>query len=262
VLSLDLVELGRFFQLEDPDTLRSQTLAPYFSGFDLIISFLRDPDGWFERNLSSLGPRFFAIGPPILEDVHASRQFLDSLKPLGITPANTQSHLQVTPDQEARGSRLLQSLLPKRTRPLFAVHPGSGSPKKNWPVQHFSEVADWVRTELKLEIVLVTGEADEAVRTRFLDCLKPPKPVQLHRPRLGQLVAVLNQCRLLLGNDSGVSHLAAAVGIPVLALFGPTSPRVWRPLGTAVKVLSFPEANPERVKREIERLLSQTKTNS
>jgi ADP-heptose:LPS heptosyltransferase len=72
---------------------------------------------------------------------------------------------------------------------------------------------------------------------------------------LKEVAVVLRKCRLLIGNDSGISHLAAALGTPVLSLFGPTSPEVWRPLGPKVSVLAFTEATPERVRQEICSLL-------
>ncbi|MFA7005674.1 MAG: glycosyltransferase family 9 protein, partial [Verrucomicrobiia bacterium] len=84
------------------------------------------------------------------------------------------------------------------------------------------------------DILLIGGEADDAAR-RALAPFNLPVAWNLPLP---QLAAILGRCALFAGHDSGITHLAAAVGVPTLALFGPTSPNIWAPLGPRVRVVT------------------------
>jgi heptosyltransferase III len=108
-------------------------------------------------------------------------------------------------------------------RASVVIHPFSGSPRKNWPLAFFEEVAR--RSPLPVEW---TAGPDETLAraTRF--------------ENLFELARWLAGATLYVGNDSGITHLAAAVGVPVVALFGPTSPDIWAPRGANVTILREP----------------------
>lgn len=110
------------------------------------------------------------------------------------------------------------------------LHPGSGSPLKNWPIERFRD--------LSLEL-LALGHAVAWIRgPAESDHAMPPAGVQcIDHPTLPSLASTLAAARLFIGNDSGVSHLAAAVGAPTVALFGPTSSEVWAPDGARVHIV-------------------------
>ena len=125
------------------------------------------------------------------------------------------------------GSRLGNGVLP------LAVHPGSGGRRKCWPAAQFAEVARrWGRP-----VVLLEGPADRAAAEDFL-AAAPGVPVAraagLEVPQAASLIA---GCAAFVGNDSGLSHLAAALGAPTAAVFGPTDPAIWAPRGRCVRVL-------------------------
>jgi ADP-heptose:LPS heptosyltransferase len=125
--------------------------------------------------------------------------------------------------------------------PWLAVAPGSGQPRKNWPLAHYYEVSRALGWEYGLKVVWLAGPG-EGEMLPYLGALAKAQGQLLlaHRP-LARVAGVLSRCRLYIGNDSGMTHLAAAVGEPdVLALFGPTDPRVWAPLGTRVRTLTGP----------------------
>ena len=125
--------------------------------------------------------------------------------------------------------------------PWLAVAPGSGQPRKNWPLAHYYEVSRALGWEYGLKVVWLAGPGEEAMLP-YLEALAQAQGHLLlaHRP-LARVARVLSRCRLYIGNDSGLTHLAAAVGKPeVLALFGPTDPRVWAPLGPHVRTLAGP----------------------
>jgi ADP-heptose:LPS heptosyltransferase len=114
--------------------------------------------------------------------------------------------------------------------PYAVVHPGSGSPRKNWPAERFAEVARRVEAAGPRPLVLV-GPADETAAAPLAGTAGWPALTGL---RLEELVGLLDGAALYVGNDSGVSHLAGAVGAPTVAVFGPTRALRWRPLGPRV----------------------------
>jgi heptosyltransferase-3 len=125
--------------------------------------------------------------------------------------------------------------------PWLAVAPGSGQVRKNWPLSHYYEVSRVLAWKFGLGVVWLAGPA-EGPMLPYLEALVQAQGQTLlaNRP-LARAARVLSRCRLYLGNDSGLTHLAAAVGGPdVLALFGPTDPRVWAPLGPQVHTLAAP----------------------
>ena len=110
------------------------------------------------------------------------------------------------------------------------LHPGSGSAVRNWPVPRFLDLCRQLEAG-GVSVAWVAGPADEL---RDL-----PRGARVWRELpLAALAAALARCRLFVGNDSGVSHLAAAAGCPVVALFGPTDPAVWAPRGKRVRVVA------------------------
>ena len=115
---------------------------------------------------------------------------------------------------------------------FLAIHPGSGSPKKNWPPQAYAELVR--RISNGRPWLLVRGPAEAGAECPLEDL---PGAVPVTDWPLRPLGALLSHARLFVGGDSGVSHLAAAWGAPVLALFGPTDPSLWAPVGRNVEVL-------------------------
>ncbi len=114
-----------------------------------------------------------------------------------------------------------------------ALHPGAGSAAKCWPVGRWIELA----ASLRVPLVAVEGPADAGPVAALRDALGVPALAGLE---LEDLAAALSQTSGLLGHDSGVSHLGAALGLPVLALFGPTDAASWAPRGPRARVLEAP----------------------
>jgi ADP-heptose:LPS heptosyltransferase len=123
------------------------------------------------------------------------------------------------------------NIAPSQTQHDIVLHPGSGSPTKNWPLDRYLELAAQLE-HCGRHIAWSLGPAE---RDAGLDLpadadLLPPQP-------LTQLAATLAAATLYIGNDSGITHLAASVGCPTIALFGPTNPDVWAPRGHHVTVV-------------------------
>jgi heptosyltransferase-3 len=151
-------------------------------------------------------------------DRHCAQYLVDTLAQLGISGEVDDRPLRVRPTVSEE----------------ILIHPGSGSPAKNWPAQRYAET---IRA-LNGRVRLIVGEADEDVVQEVERHVGRGLPRLEHLP-LDELAACLAGCRGYLGNDSGVSHLAGLSGAHSVVLFGPTSPDVWRPLGPDVHVENF-----------------------
>jgi heptosyltransferase III len=192
-------------------------------GFDLAVCFLSDPDAVIARNLAAAGVKqVVASSNRIRSDVHAVYQLAEVLGQLGSTLQDPVPKLAVRA-QFARSSRL-------------GFHVGSGSPQKNWPIDH------WIELTQRLDgffgdFLLLGGEADDKVVREFRARSSLQRLGTLLNASLADLCEALCGCTVFVGHDTGVTHLAAAVGTPTVALFGPTNPKVWAPLGQHVSVV-------------------------
>lgn len=191
--------------------------AAELAAFDLVLNFWPDPDHTLARHFREVSSPIFLTSTALPTLAPAAAHYCAPLRTLGLTP--TSFHHALTPP--APGARLI------------AVHPGSGSRQKNWPLARWIELCTWLTREHRAELLLITGEADPAAATALASFGTPA-----HRRPLRELVPLLAQCRFFLGHDSGISHLAAACGVPSLLLFGPTDPATWAPPGPHVRVLT------------------------
>lgn len=229
--SVRSIEQGGFATLFGRNTTPAGELADYFAGFDLIVSYLYDPDHVFSANLIQCGIRRLVEGPGKLDSsAHATRQLVRPVEQLGIKTQDLAPKIFVSDNDRQFANRFLADL----PQPIIALHPGSGSERKNWPVQNWMDFGDEILG--CSSVVIVSGEADQIQvkqlkrhwsnsRVRFADNVP-----------LSQLAAVL-QKTIFIGHDSGISHLAAAAGANCILLFGPTNPGIWAPLNKTVQVL-------------------------
>ncbi len=119
--------------------------------------------------------------------------------------------------------------------PVF-IHPGSGGRRKVWPLPRWYAVIKWLRLELAVPVVLTLGPADDRIRVLAQEAMALGARVA-EGLRLPELAALLSLAKVFVGSDSGVSHLAAAVGTPTVVVFGNSDHRVWSPLGPHVRVV-------------------------
>ena len=240
VVSLDRAEMARFF-VPEPQFTDAQVAA--VRSFDLIFNYLHDPVGQVRSNLLLAGAKQVLSGSPIIKRGHAVPFLLEPLQALALYDEGLVPTLDFPEELRAQGRERLRAR-GVRGAPV-AVHPGSGSPSKNWPVERFVDILRRLRANHS-EAVAILGEADvaeAAVLAREL----PDLPV-LEGLTLVELAATLAECRAYLGNDSGITHVAAAVGLPVTALFGPSDADVWAPRGRGgANVLRAPEGELERL---------------
>ena len=116
---------------------------------------------------------------------------------------------------------------------VVVLHPGAKEATKRWPAIGFARVGDSLSEQVGAR-VLITGSRDEMDVARAVASeMREPARVVAGRTSLGGLAALLGRAQLLVTNDTGPSHLAAAIGVPSVVLFGPTEPGRWAPLGVA-----------------------------
>lgn len=231
VKSLDRASAASLFVPEQP---LPAEMALYVRSFDIILNFLYDPDDSVRSSLEQAGAlRVLAVSPRMGE-MPAARHLLKVLEPLAIYPEGEPfPRLALNPVALALGRERMAPWNGK----AVVFHPGSGSGKKNWPLKGFIEVAERVRTA-GLEPVFSFGEADEDTAAEF-GMTKTGFPV-LPKLDLTGLAGMLAHARGYAGNDSGVTHVAAAVGTPVVCLFGPSDPAIWASRAPGVRVVRSP----------------------
>lgn len=170
--------------------------------------------------------------PP--EGTHRISRDLALLAPLGITAKPEPPTVWLTKEEEEQGGRLLQELgISPDGRLLVMFHPGARYWFKAWPAERFAQLADRLSSEAGCLVLIGGGAREQAVAAQIQE-LARCRPINIAgRVDLRQFAAIVKRCALYIGNDNGSMHLAAAVGTPVIGLFGPSSPLEWTPYGTA-----------------------------
>jgi heptosyltransferase III len=240
VLSLALAfgvadEVGDYQDIQWSELFSSNgtpALQELLQQIELAICWLRDPGGMVERNLRMNGIRRLIIAPgrpPEGARVHVV-EYLAQTAGLFIERSQWSAPSLTINPVSSEGPAC----------DYVAIHPGSGGPQKCWPVNHFAAVIERLWQQGR-PVLLLAGPADtERVRDLINLVATPPRPEMFktltHAPLL-EVARHLQPCRCYLGNDSGITHLAAMLGVPTVALFGPSDPAVWEPVGPCTKVL-------------------------
>ena len=202
-------------------------LLEALQGFDSIISWYGASRPEFREAVAGLPFRFLAAVPPPGAGLHAADYYLHQAGGSG----------EAVPRLDCPGG----------DGGFVAIHPFSGSPKKNWPLDRYKELG--CRLSLPVKWILERdGPRVESIEAEpFIDDLY-------------ELACHLARVRLYVGNDSGITHLAAAAGARVLALFGPTDASVWAPRGPKVRVITTPGPGESMDRIELPKVLKAAQT--
>jgi len=226
IRSLDEARIARYFadnaQIRDEDQI-------FFSSFDIVINYLHDPEKILHDNLKRCGVPVLIQASPLIRDRHAVDHLMQPLESLAIYPD----------EKSAAGG--FPELLASPAEPWIALHPGSGGKKKCWPIDSFISLARRLQDTFGQPPVFITGDVEREL-IPDLEARLSPFP-RWHQQPLTKLAAKLATASAFIGNDAGITHLAAAVGTPTLALFGPTDPALWGPRGKRVSILTAPGGN-------------------
>ena len=228
-VDIELFEFTRLHAAGGPSTV-SPAVAELFEQAEAVISFVAEPGSTWAQNVARLAPRaeliFLPTRPQAGEGPGAGR------------PPRHLADLHAARLRE-HGLELSAAAIEVVGDPAgpWIVHPGSGGRDKCWPAERTAELVDRLR-EAGTPVRVVFGEAEaqrwsDAERSRW---------VQRYDARgcgsLNQLIEQLRDAAGYVGNDAGPTHLAAQLGLPTVALFGPSDPRVWAPRGPAVTVVA------------------------
>ena len=218
------------------DSPLEKELKNYLQQFDLIISYIGNSEHIFNSHIKNLkGEGFLHCNPyPGIFEGHIIEHLLFPLKRLRVKEIH-QPQIQL--DERAKKYALKfweeKGLYSKRA---IAIHPGSGSVKKRWQVERFIELANLLQRE-GTNIVFILGEAEYDLKSELNKL--PSETIVLLDLSIIDLAAILERCFLYIGNDSGVTHMAGALNIPTIALFGPTDPQNWGPRGEEANIIYY-----------------------
>ncbi len=187
------------------------------------------------HGLARLVPLSLACDPQPPDDVHAAHWLARPLATIGLDVGSAPPERRPTSEDLDAARPWLERL----GEGFLALHPGSGSRGKNWPFERFLELADRLARDEPWLLALGPAEAALAGATRAGQAALERAVVARDVP-LRVLAALLSRAGRYVGNDSGVTHLAAACGAPTLALFGPSDPRVWAPDAPGAVALRAP----------------------
>jgi heptosyltransferase-3 len=227
------VEAG-WHQLFSAECSASANVQRMLDGSHAIFSFVAAADSTWAANVKRMAPHaklfFIDPNPPAGFDQHASQLLLHQV---GGDPVVSTAVAQMIKSVGDRGLGVTHV-----AGGPVVLHPGAGSEKKCWPRQRFFALAQKLgESGRAVQIVLGDVERErwsDAERNEFKDVATVVMP-----ETLVDLFVVMSGASCVVGNDSGPAHLAGIMGIPTVALFGPTDPAIWRPLGPKVQVLRF-----------------------
>ena len=277
--SLEAAELATFFA--PGSGALSAEWAEWFAGFARIVSFLHGqgaaagiqlawraggartasplppPAAVCAANRARAGARTLVAGParPRPGGGRAASQLAaPAMAALGLPPLRPEA-FRLCLD----ASLLAEAGAWLGPPPLLALHPGSGSPRKNWPAEKWVELGRAVLAGQPGQILVLGGEADAAPLAALREALPPERVRFVENAPLPRVAALLASSPRFVGHDSGLGHLAAAVGAECLLLFGGASdPAVWAPPQPNARALQAPEGDLARleiavVRTELER---------
>jgi len=221
------IEYGSLAGFFAPGSKLDPELVDYFRDFDVVVSYLYDPDGHFEGNLERAGVQTLITGSHRVNESLGQPAAAHLAKPMEQIALFLEEPFVHLPMEETRAPRI-------------ALHPGSGSVSKNWGYENWVEVMKALKaSHPDHEILMVSGEAERETIGEFRELMEKESLSFEHLEALPlpELAKRLAGCELFLGHDSGISHLAAAAGVPCVLVFGPTDPKVWAPQNPDVEVL-------------------------
>jgi predicted lipopolysaccharide heptosyltransferase III len=162
---------------------------------------------------------------------------LEALRLFGLHHFNRQASLHIPKELHERMERLLADIAHPQDGPLVVIHPGARGKLRRWPPERFAHIARHLKNAYRASIIILGGPK-EGLLVREVEERAGFKAFFTSTTlTLLDMAALLSRCHLLVANDSAPAHIAAAVDCPTVTLFGPTFPRLWRPLSPAGEVV-------------------------
>lgn len=239
ILSIDQKGMATFFVQEGSLDF---DLSQFFKTFDLIVVFGRDGNETVIGNLKRVCQgQILPIhsSPPWDGKVHFTDHLLKQFAQHGfsVSESNPKLHLKDSDQEWANDFWKKKGVTLEERSRVIILHPGSGSKRKVWPLDRFLNLAHTLRNHLGSKIFIVLGPAEGLEVQKAFEEKESNSFILGKGLTLLQLASVMEGCWFFIGNDSGISHMAAALGLPSLVIFGPTDERVWSPKGEKTSVV-------------------------
>ncbi len=194
------------------------------AGISIRLGYATDGRGWLLTHP--------VARPSQAKHLPLVRYFHGLLPSLGITSVESAPALHTTPDEDARAVALLRNHGVGSTDVLIGLNPGSVyGTAKQWSFRRYAAVADRLVEASGARMVVFGGPGEEGLGSRLAETMTTAPIVFSGKTSVRELMALLKRCRLLLTNDTGPMHVASALGVPVVAIFGPTDPTATAPAG-------------------------------
>jgi ADP-heptose:LPS heptosyltransferase len=171
---------------------------------------------------------------------HQALRNADILAPLEIAAEDISTVIGLTATEREDAAAQLRDVR-QRHAVLVGFHPGAGKPANRWPAERFAEVANRMAREGR-GVVITAGPMDDEQLARMLPLLEA-QPLVIERRPLRQVAAIIDRLDLFISNDTGIMHVAGATETSLLALFGPTDPLQWAPVGRKNRFLASPDGD-------------------
>ncbi|MEW6075071.1 MAG: lipopolysaccharide heptosyltransferase II [Candidatus Omnitrophota bacterium] len=172
---------------------------------------------------------------------HESEYSLDVIRSLGIKPGDNDPFMPIRPDSEAWAERELKDAGICSDDKVLAIHPGASCRSKLWPEENFASVCDILAQRVGFKVVIVGGPKDTGIAQNIVARMRHRAVNFAGKTSVSQLASLLKRCSLFISNDSGPVHIASALKVPVVVIFGRSqkglSPLRWGPLGEKNRVL-------------------------
>jgi len=178
---------------------------------------------------------------PQIKTVHHSLYYLEMLKSLGFRYSDTAVQLTPTEKQKLSAEKLLGQFGIAGRHPIVGMAPGAAyGPAKRWFPERFASVADRLAGRFSCPVVLFGSAGDRASTEAVQSKAKTPLIDIAGKTNLGDAIALIAQCDLFVTNDSGLMHVAGALGVPTVSIFGSTNPQTTYPLGERTLIIRRP----------------------
>jgi len=230
------LERWELYRLFSQSATVSPALATFLSTWELILSYLPVPDEIFPTNLRRYCQGEVLTWPPHPPaGVHITDHLLQPVTRFLRQPYDACPHVYLDSTAQEAAARFWHIAgLPERG--VVAFHPGSGGAYKLWPLRGWQQVMAWAAQQ-GIPGLLISGPVEQAHDAHLAPPAHFPSWPRAQNLPLPHLAALLARCQVMVGHDSGITHLAAAVGTTTLALFGPTDPLIWGPRSRRARVL-------------------------
>ncbi len=212
--------------------VKKESLSRYTNRFDFVLNVAYSfPDNYKPGKLKRGSVNHIGT-PDWSKGQHVYKNLLDGLKSYGLSVSYNRPRIVLSPETKAESNLWIKKNgLSTKDSFIVAVNAGSGFKYKRWPLDNFVRLCKWLIAEFDAKILVVSQNRRDWAAHSLHARLPVNHRFWLHDYEIDVVAAVLSRIDLCIGNDSGIGHLASVVNAPTVTIFGPTSARLWQPVG-------------------------------